>query len=169
MRKLQNFLIPFAMMGILVLTTSYSDDSDSYYKYWNYVPVFMTRADLEKSVSYQPSGRDMENPGKIYYRHPYIYINEKYKGVHVINNSDPATPVNEGFIVAPGCLDMAIKGNIMYLDNAVDLVAFELEAKEVTERIREVFPEPVSPDNEVFYATNNRAEYILVAWKNKDD
>ena len=50
MRKLQNFLIPFAMMGILVLTTSYSDDSDSYYKYWNYVPVFMTRADLEKSV-----------------------------------------------------------------------------------------------------------------------
>lgn len=168
MRKLQNFLISFIMMGILVLTTSYSDDSDSYYKYWNYVPVFMKRVDLEKSVSYQ-SARDMENPGKIYYRHPHIYINEKYKGVHVINNSDPATPVNEGFIVAPGCLDMAIKGNIMYLDNAVDLVAFDLEAKEVTERIRKVFPEPVSPDNEVFYAAKDRAEYILVAWKNKGD
>lgn len=167
MRKLQNFLISFAMMGILVLTTSYTDYSYSYYEYWNYIPVFMKRADLEKSVSYQSSPRDMENPGKICYLPPYIYVNERYKGVHVINNSDSVNPVNEGFIIAPGCLDMAVKGNIMYLDNAVDLVAFDLTAKRETERIKEVFPEPLSPDNETFYAGEDRSEYILVAWKNK--
>jgi hypothetical protein len=63
----------------------------------------MTRADLEKSVFYQPVGRNLEDPGKIYYKFPYIYVNEKYKGIHLINNSDPQNPVKEGFIVAPGC------------------------------------------------------------------
>jgi hypothetical protein len=149
------------MIGILVLTTSYTD---SYYENWTYVPIFMARADLENSVSYQSSPRNMETPGKIYYKSPYIYINERYKGVHVIDNSDPENPVKEGFIVAPGCLDMAVKGNTMYLDNAVDLVAFDLTKKEVTERIKEVFPEPVSPENDTFYSEKNR-EYILVAWR----
>jgi hypothetical protein len=124
----------------------------------------MKRADLENSVSYRAAARDMENPGKIYYRKPYIYINEKYKGVHIINNSDPQNPVKEGFIVAPGCIDMAVKGNSMYLDNAVDLVAFDLVSKQVTKRIKNVFPEPVSPENRIYYG-ENRGEYILVEWK----
>jgi glutaredoxin len=126
----------------------------------------MKRADLEKSVSYQSVARDMENPGKIYYKAPYIFVNEKYKGIHVINNSDPRNPVREGFIVAPGCIDMAVKGNVMYLDNSVDLVAFDWSIKQVTKRIKNVFPEPISPDNMTFYnQSNNSGEYILVGWK----
>lgn len=166
MRTQQNFLISFVIMGILVLTTSYSD---AYYENWTYVPVFMKRVDIENSVSYQASPRDMENPGKIYYKPPYIYINERYKGVHIINNSDPANPEKTGFITVPGCLDMAVKGNIMYLDNAVDLVAFDLETKLVTKRIRDVFPAPLSPDNRMFYPGENSEEYILVAWRKKND
>ncbi|MDR0768398.1 MAG: hypothetical protein LBE71_00590 [Dysgonamonadaceae bacterium] len=165
MRLLHKFLICFAVTGILVLTTSYADSD---YGSWDYIPVFMKRTDLNQSVSYQ-SARELENPGKIYYKRPYIYINEKYKGVHVINNSDSVHPENEGFIVAPGCLDMAVKGNIMYLDNAVDLVAFDLEMKEETKRIENVFPEPVSPNNEVFYSERDREGYILVAWEKRND
>jgi hypothetical protein len=137
--------------------------------YGNYTPVFMKRADLEKSVSWQSEGRDLENPGKIYYKSPYIFVNERYKGVHVINNSDPYNPVKEGFIVAPGCIDMAVKDNIMYLDNSVDLVAIDLNAREVTKRIRNVFPEPSSPENRVFYRSGYgelyATDFILVAWK----
>jgi hypothetical protein len=125
----------------------------------------MKRADLEKSVFFQPIAVEMENPGKIYYKAPYIYVNERYKGVHIINNSDPRKPVNESFIAAPGCIDMAVKGNTMYLDNAVDLVAFNLTTKEVTKRIKAVFPEPVSPENAVFYSQEDRGDYILVEWK----
>jgi hypothetical protein len=155
------------MTGILILTTSYTDNSSLYYENRNYVPVFMKRADLEQSVSYQPP-EDMENPGKIYYKAPYIYVNERYKGVHVIDNSQPENPVSVGFIVAPGCLDMAVKGDIIYLDNSVDLVAFDLTKREVTNRIANVFPEPVSPDNEIFYAGTDRSGYVLVAWKKKN-
>jgi hypothetical protein len=107
----------------------------------------------------------MEQTGKIYYLAPYIYVNERYKGVHVINNSDHYNPVKEGFILAPGCIDIAVKGNILYLDNAVDLVSFDLNSKQVTNRIREVFPEPTPPDN-VFHYYGSRPEgYIIVSWE----
>ena len=131
-----------------------------------YSPVFMSRDVLEKSVSYIPGARDMVWTGKIYYRAPYIYVNERYKGVHVINNTNPAHPVKEGFILAPGCIDMAVKGNILYLDNAVDLVSFDLDSKQVTKRIRDVFPEPIPPDDNSFIPYYNRPKgYILVEWK----
>ena len=151
----------FLAVGIFMLNTSFSDP---YYYDWKYTPVFMKRSDLEQSVSFQPGARAIENPGKIYYKAPYIYINERYKGVHIINNSDPRNPVIGGFIVAPGCIDMAVKGTVLYIDNAVDLVAFDLSSKQVTKRIRDVFPEPQSPDNEFFNHTD-RKDMIIVGWK----
>ena len=131
-----------------------------------YTPVFISRETLENSVKYVPGARDMIQTGKIYYLAPYIYVNERYKGVHVINNTNPARPVNEGFILAPGCLDMAVKGNILYLDNAVDLVSFDLVSKQVTKRIQNAFPEPVPPNDFYYFNYYNRPEgYVLVEWK----
>ncbi|MCL1974122.1 MAG: hypothetical protein FWG54_04810 [Bacteroidetes bacterium] len=130
------------------------------------LPVFMSRETLEQSVRYIPGARDMIRTGKIYYRGSCIYVNERYKGVHIINNANPAHPVNEGFVLAPGCIDMAVKGNILYLDNAVDLVSFDLERKEVTKRIRNVFPEPLPPGDFYYYRYFHRpAGYIIVEWK----
>ena len=146
-----------------VFLTGTSFDS---YRGEAYTPVFMSRETLEISVKYVSGARNMTETGKIYYRAPYIYVNERYKGVHIINNTDPANPVSEGFILAPGCIDMAVKGNILYLDNAVDLVSFDLDARQVTKRIRNVFCEPLAPDGMRFNSLKNRPEgYILVEWK----
>jgi len=130
-----------------------------------YSPVFISRTTLESSVKFIPGARDMVQTGKIYYRAPYIYVNERYKGVHVINNTNPAHPIKEGFILAPGCIDMAVKGNILYLDNAVDLVSFDLNSREVTSRIRDVFPEPLPPDDFSFFWMDRPEGYVLVEWK----
>ncbi|MDR1406552.1 MAG: hypothetical protein LBJ23_00725 [Tannerella sp.] len=134
--------------------------------YGAYSPVFMERAELEQSVSYRDGGREPVNPGKICYRAPYIFVNERYKGIHVINNSDPSSPVNEGFIVAPGCIDMAMKGDVLYIDNAVDLVAFDVATKRVTARIANVLPEPAAPDKSVYYG-NRRESLVVVGWEKK--
>jgi hypothetical protein len=158
-RRAKMFLL---LSGLLLLTGSFTD-SYSYFRNWDYIPIFMKRTDLDNSVSYRQSAREIENPGKIYYKPPYIFMNERYKGVHVINNSDPYYPVNEGFIVAPGCIDMAVKGSIMYLDNAVDLVAIDLVSKQVTKRIKQVFPEPLSPSNQI-YNSPDESGYVVVGW-----
>jgi len=133
----------------------------------SYSPVFMSRQALESSVKYVPGARNMIQTGKIYYKYPYIYVNERYKGVHVINNTNPALPVNEGFILAPGCIDMAVKENILYLDNSVDLVSFDLINKQVTKRIRNVLPEPLPPEDFSFYGVKRPDGYVLVEWKKR--
>jgi hypothetical protein len=150
---------------VIVLLSGWTFN-EPFHNKMSYTPVFMSRETLENSVRYIPGARDMLQTGKIYYREPYIYVNERYKGVHVINNSDPYRPVNEGFILAPGCIDMAVKGNILYLDNAVDLVSFDLDSKQVTKRLQNVFPEPSSPDGFFPVGFYSRpAGYILVEWK----
>jgi len=158
MKRIFLFIVFVMFMGLFTGSDMPVRDS--------YTPVFMHRDVLEKSVSYIPGARDMVRTGKIYFRAPYIFINERYKGVHVINNSNPARPVKEGFILAPGCIDMAVKGHILYLDNAVDLVSFDLDSKQVTKRIRDVFPEPLPPEDAVFIPYYKRPSgYVLVEWK----
>jgi hypothetical protein len=129
-----------------------------------YRPVFMTRDELNRSVFYVAEGRALNDPAKIYSLAPYIYVSERYKGIHIINNSNPRSPVNEAFIVAPGCLDMAIKDGILYIDNAVDLVAFDLTAKTVVQRLTHVLPEPSAPGLYA-YLPDRPEGMILVGWK----
>jgi hypothetical protein len=160
------FLLPGLLLFALV--SSYGDTMPYYSENYPYRPVMMKRADLEKSVNYQPGERALTNPGKIYARAPYIFINERYKGVHVINNADPKHPVKEAFITAPGCVDMAVKGDILYLDNAVDLVAFDLVERKVTKRLKNVLPEPVAPDNSYYYGFRKEEDMIIVEWKKND-
>ncbi|MDR3142646.1 MAG: hypothetical protein LBU37_13115 [Tannerellaceae bacterium] len=160
---MKNVFLILVMLLFAFMNTSTAYYGDMIYR-GEYKPVFMKRGDLEKSVSFQQGERALTNPGKIYCKPPYIYINERYKGVHIINNTDPAHPVAEGFIVAPGCLDMAVKEHILYLDNAVDLVAFDLVAGQVCQRVKNVFPEPIAPDNS-YYSGIKEEDMVIVEWK----
>jgi hypothetical protein len=157
MKRLKKVTLLFIFLVLIAIQGS------SGYDYYDYYPVYMDRENLEKSISYIETGKDVKNPGKIYYKHPYLFINEKYKGVHVFDNTNPANPVKKGFIVAPGCLDMAVKDNIIYLDNAVDMVSFDLNAKKVTKRITNVFPELAPPDG-WWYDYNRPENLITVEW-----
>lgn len=68
----------------------------------------------------------IENLGKIYYKDPYIFVNERFKGIHVFDNSDPTQPTPIAFIQIYGSEDIAISGNILYADNYTDLVAIDI-------------------------------------------
>jgi len=76
---------------LLLLVALSLSGSDIYEPYSDYKPVFMYRSDMENAVQlHQP--RTIENPGKIYLKDDYIFVNEKYSGVHIINNSNPINP-----------------------------------------------------------------------------
>jgi hypothetical protein len=159
MKRFSKISLVFIVFALIILQ-GWTDDGDYYYEYY---AVYMDRANLKKSVFYLETGKEMKNPGKIYYKQPYLFINEKYKGVHVIDNTNPSNPQNRGFIVAPGCMDMAVKDSILYLDNAVDMVSFDLRTMRETHRITDIFPEPEPPGGLVRY--DGRPEgFIIVEW-----
>lgn len=136
-----------------------------------YRPIVMTRQVLETSVEMIEPVK-LIKPGKIYIKDNYIFINEKFKGLHIINNTDPSNPVKAGFLRIPGCIDMAVKGNILYADNAVDLVAVDLSNPlniVVTKRIKNVFPELTPPGQSWtpwnYSAEQRPANTIIIGWE----
>ncbi|MEN8119771.1 MAG: hypothetical protein ABFS35_05470 [Bacteroidota bacterium] len=157
----------FALISLLFQCDPYYYEPFSEYK-----PILMEREELEKSISFS-TAREMIQPGKIYLKGDTIYINERYKGVHVIDNTNPGNPIKVGFIVVPGCIDMAMKTDVLYADNSVDLVSIKLgnnlSALTVTKRLKNIFPELMPPDNRTLqsqYLPENRPENtVIVGWE----
>jgi hypothetical protein len=89
------------------------------------VPVYMSYEDFRTDLV-STSGRELESPGKIYLYNDYLLINEINEGIHIIDNSDPANPKNIAFVVIPGNVDMAVKGDYLYADSYMDLVLFDI-------------------------------------------
>ena len=93
--------------------------------YTYFMPVYKTTADVRANIkSNQP--HQIERPGKLFIKGDYIFLNEIDKGIHIINNSNPASPKNVAFIDIPGNMDLAVKGNILYADLYTDLVTLDI-------------------------------------------
>jgi len=81
--------------------------------------------------------------GKIYYKDQHIYVIERSRGIHIINNENPANPQHIKFINLQGCSDVAIKGNILYADNFKDLVSIDIadfDNIQLVNRLENLYP-----------------------------
>jgi hypothetical protein len=167
-KTIHTFLFTFLCLATGILLSS----SEPVY-YGQYSPVYMVRAEMENAIKIEVA-QPLHATGKIYLYGQYILINEKYKGIHVIDNSNPEAPKNIAFLHIDGCIDMAMKNNVLFADNAIDLIALKttdnFASIQVTERIKNIFPETESPDRNWSPYSVNRfrpKNGILVAWKKK--
>jgi hypothetical protein len=88
-----------------------------------YRPVYAS--DTEKTITFS-SARSVQKPGKIYIYGNYLLVNEREKGIHFFNNADPTAPEPIGFLSVEGNVDMAIKGNVLYVDHLSSMVALNI-------------------------------------------
>jgi hypothetical protein len=115
-----------AMLCILFfLPGCLKDKCDRTHEFIRYDPVYKTPDGMRVDISVD-SPQDLVSPGNIYYYNNYLLINERLQGVHVIDNTDPANPVNLAFIEIPGNRDIAIRNNILFADMFIDLVAIDI-------------------------------------------
>jgi hypothetical protein len=133
-------------------------------------PVYMSYEDLREAVNLKVA-RQLENPGKIYFKDGYIFINEELKGIHIIDNRDPENPENIGFIEVPGNADIAIKNNTLYADSYVDLVAIDISDvnnPEEVSRVKDIFPYTTPPYNEDYrVAKVDEEKGVVIDWEIK--
>ncbi|PIF06376.1 MAG: hypothetical protein CSA36_01905 [Draconibacterium sp.] len=166
MKTKQNILL---LLAIILLSVSCKDKYIEIFT--SNSPIYMSYEDLRKSVKLTDA-TDLVNPGKLYFKDGYIFINEEMKGIHIIDNRNPSDPKNIGFIEVPGNVDMAIKNDILYADSYIDLIAIDISnignPKEV-KRIEEVFPYTLPPleDEDFRMAEIDKEKGVVTGWEIK--
>lgn len=160
------FLMAVAAFVIIInFTSCLKDTCTRTYTYTIYEPVYKTVQEVRDNIK-SNTPREIEKPGKLFIRGNYIFLNEINKGIHIINNSNPASPQRVAFIDVPGNIDIAVKGNILYADLYTDLVTIDISnplsaaVKKITEG---VFPHR-------FYSSDFATEQnkIITGWKTRD-
>jgi len=132
------------------------------------VPVYLSNEEFKTAVK-KTGQQELNNPGKIYIKDKYLFVNEIDKGIHVYNNSDPSAPSYVCFINIPGNVDMAIKGDLLYADSYIDLVVINVADPinpEEVDRYPNAFPN-IYPEYDYNYpiASLDPEKGIVVDWK----
>lgn len=118
------FNVLLAFIAFLGFNSCSFDDCKEVYKYVYYKPIYMTTAEVRNVVVTGPV--NIENTGKIWVYGKYLLVNELYKGIHIFDNTDSSNPINLAYISIPGNIDMAVKDNVLYADNFIDLLSFDI-------------------------------------------
>lgn len=111
---------------LLIAATQQScvkDKCTTTYSYFK--PVYKTTDEVRANIK-SNAAQPVERAGKIYIRGRYIFLNEVDKGIHIIDNVNPANPKNVAFIDIPGNMDMAVKGNYLYADAFTDMITIDI-------------------------------------------
>jgi hypothetical protein len=113
------------LISVAFFTSCSKDECMQEIEYIRLDPIFKTTQEIRAEITVEPA-RDLKKPGKIYFYNGYVFVNERFEGIHIINNFDPANPVPIAFLNIPGNIDMAVQGDFLYADNAIDLLTLDI-------------------------------------------
>jgi len=161
----------FAILLSVLLFTGCKDNTYEEITYKANVPVYMGLDEFRGAVK-RTSPQALENPGKIYFKDNYLFVNEYHKGVHVIDNTNPSAPVSVAFIEIPGNVDIAIRDNMLFADSFIDLVAIDItdpaNPSEV-DRIEDAFPNVLPPLDYTYPVYGlDFTKGVVVGWETRD-
>ncbi len=161
-------IIPFISLLSFILFNSCEDTT--YKEYLGNKPVYMSYDNLRTSITLEQN-IVLKNPGKIYFKDNYIFIVEELKGIHVYDNTNPASPVSKVFIKLPGVIDISISGSVMYADSFVDLVVLDLQdinAIHEVNRVKNILPYTVPPAGNTYPLSYvDQEKGVVIEWELK--
>lgn len=159
----------------IVFVSCISNDDETSTDFWygqntmGYKPVY---GDEKTDTIPFTEAKPLKNPGKIYRYGQYLLVNERYEGIHVIDNRNPAAPAVLGFLTIPGNVDMALKGNLLFADRLGNLVTIDitdLQHPTVVDRIADLYGSVISnhhvpPEGSYFECVDPEREHMITAW-----
>jgi hypothetical protein len=158
----------YIILSVVVL--SCNNDKVEYEIITVATPDVMTKAEFRSSVEVL-GPQNIDEAGKIYAYNNYIFVNDEFQGVHVLDNTNPESPQAIAYIKIPGNVDISIKNNYLYADSSIDLVVFDISninGIEQVARLEDVFTVydyqiPIDTQ-EVNWGTFNFDDQVIVGW-----
>lgn len=115
--------------------------------------------------------RPIVNAGKIYAYNNMLFQVEQDSGIHIINISNPASPVRLGFISSLLCKELSIKNNVLYTNNIADLVGIDISNLSLvreTSRVPNAFPDlalQYPAQKGVYFVCPDSKLGVVTGWK----
>lgn len=94
-------------------------------KYTFYRPVYKTKEQVMNNIK-SGAPKAIIETGKIFIKGNYVFLNDVNRGVHILDYTNPTAPIKVAFVDVPGNVDMAVRGNILYVDCYTSLVALDI-------------------------------------------
>ena len=91
-------IIPIITMLSFISIIFYSCEDSTLREYTGYAPEYLSYKDLRTAVT-EVQNVDLKNAGKIYFKDNYIFIVEELEGIHIFDNTNPASPIKKAFDV----------------------------------------------------------------------
>ena len=165
MKKTILFSLLFIFSLLLNGCFGFCNDCSQNIREYPYKAVVLERNVFESSVKTLPS-QDIVKSGKIYIKDNLMFVNDLNRGFQVYNYSNPQSPTKIGFIQILGATDLSIRANVIYINQAVDLVTLIYNPMSnsivVNHRNKYVFPQKNSPNGTIPTVNENQ---IVVDWK----
>jgi len=134
-------------------------------------PVYLSYNDLRSGITVGDPV-PLTDIQRVYVYQKTVFLNNKNRGLHVIDNSDPSNPENVAFISIPGNTEISIRDNALYADSYVDLVTLKIDdPANIVEQDREIDIFPYNayqniPDNIYFgYDNIDETKGVVVSYE----
>ncbi|MBI3134171.1 MAG: hypothetical protein HYZ14_05785 [Bacteroidetes bacterium] len=133
----------FLFLAAVILLAACHDKVQN--KYMSCIPVYTDYETFRQPAPFL-APQAITKEGNIYIKDQYLFVVEPDAGIHFIDNSNPSSPANLGFLNLIGCTGMSIKDNRLYANSFIDLVVFDISsitAPVEVARLKDLFPQAV--------------------------
>lgn len=111
---------------VLLFASCDLDQCEQTVTYTKAIAIYVDLEDVRSQQLIEDARFEIEEPGKIFLSEDLILISEKGKGVHVIDNSIPASPTTTSFINVPGSYEMYSDGGFLYINSYFDMLKIDI-------------------------------------------
>ncbi|NJC25057.1 LVIVD repeat-containing protein [Neolewinella antarctica] len=116
----------FTLLFALTLTSCIEETCEDTIIFQGFEPQIVTTENW-RGASFGCFGPiDVCEATGFYVYQQYLFMVEDGKGLHIIDNSDPHNPLPVTWMEVPGGQGLAVRNNILYMNQYTDLVAFDL-------------------------------------------
>jgi len=161
-------------LSVFALLFSCNNDDKTRFETRTVASAVLESKDVVRASIAVESERSIDESGKIYTYINYVFVNDRNRGVHVIDNRNPENPQKIAFLKIPGNFDIEVRNDILYADSYTDLVLFDIsniDAITFIDRYEDVFNDfgfsqasLTEPFDQIEYGDYNPSESFIVDW-----
>lgn len=164
MRKIYPLII-----FVLVLA-SCQNHKPADYVVTGYKPIYKEASD-DTLIYLSSSPTSITNAGKIIVSGNRIFMVESGRGIHIMDLPLDSVPTHLGFLNVPGCSDLALKENHLYVNNLKDLVVLDIKnlydikiKKRIPNTFRDIYNQS-PPYSNTYFECIDTSKGMIIGWE----